>query len=566
VQKLFWRILDTLYLLAWRLPLFLANRHAIFNTLTVTITSDLSDYLDPPRYLGARKRPRSLADIIEALNRAARDYRVRVVIVRIKSVGSLATADELRSALLRFREKGKKVIAFFETAGTAEYYLACAADEIVMPATGALMLNGVRAEVTFYREAFDKIGVQPDFEAIGEFKNFGNSFTENGFTKHHRQATESLVDEIFNTLVETTAQSRNFTPAETKRKINRGPFNGEQAHKAALVDVLAYDDELPVRLKENGVAKPKTIKLLDYLARINRERSLEDAWREYPAIAVVTLNGTIKQGRSLYQQNSEGAIGCDTTAKIFREIKKDDELKGVIVRVNSRGGSAIASDIIWRQIARVAKKKPVVISFSDFAASGGYYLAMAGSEIVCNPHTLTGSIGVLTGKFALGELYDKLGFSVETVERGTNSGIYSALRPFTDKERKKIRQDLKSFYDTFLDRVAEGRKTTKKEIDKVARGRVWTGRQALENKLVDRMGGFHETFELLCEKLGLPPDQELAIAVYPRFPRLMMPASGLSGLARMTGGSFELTEEISALQWLKKETILAWEPRHIRFK
>lgn len=566
MQKLFWRIIDTLYLLAWRIPLFLSDRRATFNTLSLTITSDLSDFFDPPRFLGTKKRPRALADVIEALNRAAKDYRIRVAIVRIKSVGSMAVADELRGALLRFREKGKKVIAFFETAGSVEYYLACAADEIVMPATGSLMLYGLRAEVTFYREALDKIGVEPDFEAIGEFKNFGNTFTEKGFTKHHRLATESLVDEIFDTLVKTAAASRSLTPAAIKRKINRGPFNGEQAQKEALVDVSAYDDELTGRAKEHGVTKPQTIKLNEYLARINRERSLEDAWREYPAVAVVSLCGTIKQGRSLYQPSGECAIGCDTTAKIFREIRKDEELKGVLIRVNSRGGSAIASDIIWRQISRVAEKMPVVISFSDFAASGGYYLSMVGGEIVCNPHTLTGSIGVVTGKFALNELYQKLGFTVETVERGSNSGIYSALKPFTEKERKKIRQDLKTFYDTFLTRVAGSRQADIKDIDKVARGRVWTGRQALDNKLVDRMGGFHESFEVLCEKLGLTHDHELEIAVYPKFPRLMMPAGGLSGLMQMTGGVTELTGEISSLQWLKNEPLLAWEPRRIKFK
>jgi protease-4 len=461
-----------------------------------------------PSDLGSllESRPPSLRALVEALDRGAKDPKVKAVVIRVSILpdAGWAKVQELRDAIERFRTSGKPAYAHLEFCGNKEYYLATACTKIYAVPTAILNVTGLSAEVTFFRGALDKLGVQAQFEGVGKYKNAPNQFTEKTFTEPHREQTEALLDSLYHEYVAAIAKSRNQSEARAKEMLDGGPYDGERAKAAGLVDELLYQDELNDRLKGAEKVTPGRY------VRSVRGFGLDGR----PKIALIYAVGDIVPGES--QSGFAGEfMGSDTVARAIREARKDSDIKAVVLRVDSPGGSGTASDVMWREVELARKSKPVVISMGDVAASGGYYLSMAGDVIVAQPGTITGSIGVFGGKLATQGLYDKLGLSKEILTRGRNAALFSSYRPWTDEERATFRKLMTSFYDEFVTKAAAGRKKTYDEIHAVAQGRVWTGAQALEVGLVDKLGGLDVAVEAAKERAKIGKDQEVALVILP---------------------------------------------------
>lgn len=476
--------------------------------LVLRLTGDLDEI--PVSVLDQifQERPtvRSLVDIIHA---AKTDSRVTGILLEPVAAPSLwGKVHELRDALVDFRSSGKPLVAFLEYAGDREYVLASAANRIVLVPSGQLNLLGLASHQVFLRGTFDAIGATPDLLHIGEYKTAVNTFTEKGFTPAHREMTESLNHDAFEHLVATVAQARNKSITDVRALIDEGPMLPEAALHNGLVDDVAYFDEMG---RATGLGDTfDTIDLRTYLSVADRNRAPAGA----PRVAVLYAVGTIVSGPS-GDGPSGATVGSDTLTEYIRAVRKDDSIKAAVLRVDSPGGSTVASDVIWRELMLLREKKPLVVSMSDLAASGGYYIAMPGHVIVAQPGTLTGSIGIFSGKFVVAGTYNKLGMNIDSVSEGKFAQMYSGARLFTPEERGKIEEQMQAFYNQFVERVAEARSTTPEQIDAVAQGRVWTGRQAKDVGLVDELGGLDRALVLAKERAGLPGDTPVNVVVYP---------------------------------------------------
>lgn len=495
----------------------------------------------PSTDLGAllERRPPSLRALVESVDRAARDPGVGALAVR---VGMLPDAgwgkvQELRAAIARFRKSGKPAYAHVEFCGNKEYYLATACSRIYALPTAILDVSGLAAEVTFLRGTLDKLGVAAQFEGVGKYKNAPNQFTERGFTAPHREQMEALVDSLFEEYVRAIAEARGKTPEQVRALIDEGPYEARDAQAAGLVDELRYRDELG--------------KNLEAAVRLTPARYLREARPVFDTrkrIALVYTVGDIVPGASQGGALGGELAGSDTVAAGLRQAREDDGIRAAVLRVDSPGGFGPAADAIWREVELLRKRKPVVVSMGDYAASGGYYVAMAGDYVLAQPGTLTGSIGVFSGKFNLRGFYDKVGLSKELVLRGRNAALYSEYRPWSDEERAKVRAMNAAFYEDFVRRAAAGRKKSFEEIDALAQGRVWTGREAVAHGLVDRLGGFADAVQVAKERAGIPAGEDVALTVLP-------PAKGIleTVLERQEEGQLEalLPRDVRAFaRWL----------------
>ena len=463
----------------------------------------------PPGDLGLilQRRPPSLRTLVESLDRAARDPKVSAVVVRVSMLpdAGWGKVQELRDAVVRFRKSGKPAYAHLEFCGNKEYYLATACSKIYALPTAILDVSGLSAEVTFFREGLDKLGVEAQFEGVGKYKNAPNQFTESSFTEPHREQMEALVDSLFGQYLTGIAAGRAKTVEEVRALVDEGPYDAAEALKAGLVDELLYQDQWEARLNEADRVTPSRY------VKAARGFSFDSR----PKIALVYAVGEIVPGESESGAFGGSVAGSDTVASAFRQAREDDAVKAVVFRVDSPGGFGPAADAIWRAVALARKSKPVVVSMGDYAASGGYYVSMASDVIVAEPGTLTGSIGVFSGKFNLRGLYDKLGISKEIVARGRNASLYSEYRPWSPEERAKVRGMNVAFYEAFVKKAAEGRKTSYEQVDAVAQGRVWTGADALDRGLVDRLGGLDAAVAAAKEKAGIARDREVNLVVLP---------------------------------------------------
>jgi protease-4 len=412
--------------------------------------------------------------------------------------------QELRDAIGRFRKSGKPAYAHLEFAGNREYYLATACSRIYAVPTAILDVSGLAAEVTFFKGTLDKIGMQAQFEGVGKYKNAPNQFTETGFTGPHREQTEALLDSLFGQYVGAIAASRDKTEAQVRALVDDGPYDGARALAAGLVDELVYEDELGDRL---GAAERVTA---GRYVKGSRGFGLDGR----PKLALVYAVGTIVSGESQSGFGGDFA-GSDTVARAIRQARKDASVRAIVLRIDSPGGSGTASDVMWREVTLARKVKPVIMSMGDTAASGGYYLAMGGDAIVAQPGTITGSIGVFGGKLSMRGLYDKVGLTKEIVTRGKNAALFSSYRAWSDEERQSFRAIMTSFYEEFVQKAASGRGKTYEEIHAVAQGRVWTGAEALEVGLVDRLGGLDVAVTLAKERAKIGADQEVSLVVLP---------------------------------------------------
>lgn len=452
--------------------------------------------------------PPALRETIETIRRAKDDARVKVLQIRPSTSAALwAQLQEVHAALVDFRESGKPVIAFLESAATGDYYLATAADRIVLMPAGQLDVAGLASYELFFRGALDKIGVYPDLLHIGDYKTASNTFTEHDFTPEHREVTRALNQDWYDELVRAVAAGRKVDETAARALVDGGPYLADAALEAGLVDELAYEDQLDDKEPIQGT-QPVT--------RQQYARAAPAAARGAGRIAVLYGVGTIASGESQFDSPTGGLVlGSDTFAEWVRKVRVDPSIAAVVVRVDSPGGSAIASEVIWRELMLTRDVKPVVVSMGDVAASGGYYIAAPAHTIVAQPGTITGSIGVVTGKFVLQGALDKMGIGTGAVSSGPMAEIYSPFRPFSSDERAKLSDQMRTVYDLFVQRVADGREQPTTRIDAVAQGRVWTGRQARELGLVDELGGLDDAVRIAAERARLDPAAGVSLVTYP---------------------------------------------------
>jgi protease-4 len=453
---------------------------------------------------------------VESLRKASRDPRVRAVLLAPSSLELpyWGKVQELRDAVLDFRKSGKTVIAFLEYGGEREYYLASAADRVFLMPTSLLDLTGVASYEIFLRGTFDKLGAYPDFVHIGDYKTAANQYTERGFTPEHREMTQSLNREMYDQLVKGIAEGRKKTEAEVRAMLDQGPLVPKQALEMGLVDELAYADQLDDRVPDLADDDRSRIEGSAY----QRVRPESVGLRPRSRVAVLYVVGTIASGRSGYDVLNGAVVGSDTMVAEIKKIREDNSIKAIVLRIDSPGGSAVASDVIWRELMITREENPsvpIVASMSDLAASGGYYIAAPAEVIVAQPGTLTGSIGVVAGKIVIGGSLEKIGAAGEEVISGANAGIYSPFEKFTPAQRMKIESYMEDFYDGFVTRVADSRKAAPEKIRAVAGGRVWTGRQAMENGLVDALGGLDAAVAIAKKRARIPENEDVQLVAYP---------------------------------------------------
>jgi len=493
-----------------------------------------SDYLEAPP---------TLRSTINMIHRAKADERVKgLVILPDAGVGLWAQLQDVRGALLDFKKSGKPITAYMESGSTQDYYLASAADRIALMPAGTLDLTGLTTYEMFFRGALDKLGVYPDMLHIGEYKTYSNTFTEKGFTSAHREMTKSLNKDFYDEVVRAIAEGRKRTEAEVRQAIDEGPYLAEAAKRAGLVDSLAYDDQLDTEASLKGTRRMDG----EAYARVS---SQVPGLGSGPRVALLYAVGTISSGKSSFDGFGGSVVGSDTFSQWVKRVRLDPDIRAVIVRIDSPGGSAIASDVIWRELSLVrAANKPLIVSMGDVAASGGYYIAAPADAIVAEPGTITGSIGVVTGKFVLKEMFDKLGIATDQVSDGRMAQLESPFKPFSKEERAKMDEQMQVTYDQFIARVAEGRHTTAAKIDAIGKGRVWTGRQARDIGLVDEIGGLDTALQLAKVKAHIDPKSSVQLVVYPPKRNLLDVIANPSGSYTDARIASTLTPELRLIQ------------------
>ena len=487
------------------------------STLVLRLSGDLGEGGpgDPFTSILPTRRPPSVDMVVENLRKAKVDKRISSVLLAPSGFQTpyWAKLQEVRDAILDFRRSGKPIYAHLEYGGQSEYYLATACDRVFLVPSSSLDLTGLASYEIFLRGTLDMIGAYPDMIHVGDYKTATNQLTEKTMTPAHREMVQSLNADSFQQMVHAIADGRRKSEIDVRALVDEGPFLAAEAKAAGLIDDVAYEDQVRDSLKKAG-RDTGQIDLGDY-ARISAS-SL--GLGRGPRIAVLYASGMITSGSSGFDPLSGAIIGSETLVDSIRKVRKDNRVKAIILRVDSPGGLAVASDVIWRELMLIRSdkpSKPLVASMSDVAASGGYYIAAAAPTIVAEPGTLTGSIGIYGGKIVARGTYGKLGMNIETVTTGRNAEMNSPVRPYNTDERAKIEQQLQTFYEQFVEKVAEARRLSRDRVDEVAQGRVWTGRQAKAIGLVDELGGMQRAVALAKQKAGIAADAEVELVSYP---------------------------------------------------
>ena len=471
-----------------------------------------------PDSLGQRLVQRTtrptLRELLEVVDKAGVDKRVTGMVVRPRGFGfGWAKAEEIRGSLLRFRRSGKKLYCHMIYGGLREYYVATACEKVFMQPVGMLDIKGMRGEAMFWKGSLDKLGAQAQLVHTGDYKTFSNAFTETRMTEAHREMTNWLVDGIYGEAARAIGEARGKDAVTVRALIEGGPYEAPQAKTAGLVDQLLYEDEVYELLKNQDASK----RLNKMPLKRYREVPAESAGiKTSRKIGVVYAAGSIVQGNDGSDPTGDPAVGSDAMGRLLREAAQDDSLKAVVLRVDSPGGDALASDAMWRDVTALHKKKPVVISMSDVAASGGYYIAATGDPIVADRSTITASIGVVYGKINIRGLYEKLGITKDMVTRGPNALIDSEYHNYSPEEWKHVGALAYDMYTEFKRKVATGRKKSMEDVERVAGGRVFTGEQAKQKGLVDELGGLERAVEIAKEKAGIPKSERVQLVAYPK--------------------------------------------------
>jgi protease-4 len=490
------------------------------SVLVLKVEGMLPDYAnDDPvtRLFGGETN--SLSSLLLQLRKAKADKRVGAVFLDIGMLGTgWAKADEIREAVADFRKSGKPVYAYMEFGSDKEYYVATAAERVYVAPIGDLIINGLAAESMHFKGTFDKLGIYWDSYQIEKYKTAPESFTRKDMSEGERETLNSLLDEIFNRYVAQVAEARHKSVEDVRALIDDAPHKAGAAQEAGLIDGALYREQVEGELKKRlGYKDDEKLRKVS-TAEYRRVSPTSLGLNEGEAIAVIFASGPIEPGRS--NDGSFGGdqtIGSDTVVKALNDARDDKSVKAIVLRVDSPGGVTYPSDIIWAAVEEAKKKKPVVVSMSDLAASGGYYVSMGANKIVAEPLTLTGSIGVFAYKPVIKGFYDWIGVTSEYVMRGKNAGLYRETEKFSDEERKKFEGAMQNFYwNQFLPKVAAGRHFQNVEaVNEIARGRVWTGAQARERGLVDEFGGLDRAVEVAKELAKIPADKGVRRVIFP---------------------------------------------------
>jgi len=525
------------------------------SVLALKISGPLPDYVpDDPirRILGGQ--PQSLSSLMTQFRKAKADKRIKAILLDVDASDiGWAKTEEIRGAIEDYRASGNPVYAYMEMGLNKDYYVATACDKIYVAPPGELFITGLAADVMFFRGTLDKLGIYPDIYQIGKYKSAGDTFTQKKMTDAHREFMNSLLDDLFAHYVDGIAKGRAKSPEDVKKLIDGAPYTAAQAKDAGLIDGAAYredvEKELKKRLNYRDNDELRIVKASDYRQISQESLGLNKGEK----IAVVYAAGDITSGRSTFGGSGEETIGSDSLSKTLDEVRDDKTIKAVVLRIDSPGGSGLASDIIWRSVESLKKKKPVVVSMSDVAASGGYYISAGANKIVAEPSTITGSIGVVGGKPVVKGFYDWIGVTNEYVLRGNNAGMFRESEKFSDTERSKFQEFLAKTYDDFTSIVAKGRSKDQKYVDSIGQGRVWTGRQGKDNGLVDEHGGLDRAIELAKQLANIPADRGVQRIIRPQIP---------SFFEQLMSNSSD-DDEVQA-KTKEQETMLAALPEDVR--
>ena len=500
--------------------------------LTLDVNGNLPDAPQNSGLLGLLSPPQaSLRDVVDALDKAGRDPRVKGLLLRIGGGNlGLAQAEELRSAILRFRSRGKLAFAYSDSfgefaSGTRAYYLASACDQIWLQPLGMVGLVGLRAEEPFFRGTLDKLGLVARFDQREQYKTAMDFLTKTKMTDPEREQLQSLLGSMLDQIVAGIADGRKLAPDRVRDLIANGPYLAQDALNDHLIDHVGHVDAALTAL-QSDVGGATTMRLASYLDAVGRPH------QSGPLVALIYGDGLMVRGKSDNGSPFSGDLmGSDSILHAFRLAEHDKAVRAIIFRIDSPGGSAVAAESIWNAVKEARQMgKPVVVSMGGVAGSGGYYIAADASKIVAEPATLTGSIGVLAGKILIGGLLDKIDAHADAVQTSDNAALYSSLDDFTPQGYKDFEAALDATYAGFKARVAEGRHMTPAQVESLAKGREWTGAQAKDNGLVDALGGYDTAIALAKAEIGVPASGDVTLRTYPR------PRSGAEILFdRLTG-------------------------------
>lgn len=518
-------ILIVLFLVAVIGIAFLANSFsrpsvAENSVLILNVSGSLPDYTpeDPLAKAVGIGQTQSFTGLLTQLRKAKIDNRISGVLLDISFPGiGWGKADELRDAIADFRTSGKPVYAYMEIGSNKEYYIATAAEKIFLPPSGDIYINGFAAEAMFYKGSLDKLGVEADVIQIGpKYKNAPDQYTKKGMGEGQREVINAVLDEYYGRFTGAIAEARKKAPEDVKKLVDGAPYNAKQAKDLGLIDEAFYKEqvygELKTRLNYKADENLRTIRASEYKEIPSDTLGLNKGER----VAVIYASGAINVGRSNESPFGGRMVGSDTIVNAVNDAAADSSIKAIVLRVDSPGGSALASDLMWYAVENAKAKKPVVVSMGDVAASGGYYIACNANRIVAEPSTITGSIGIFMGKPVVKGLYDWLGITNEYVMRGKNSGIFRETEKWTPEERAKMEAQTSSIYfDSFIPKVAAGRNKTAEEANTLGQGRVWTGTQAKANGLIDEFGGLEKAIEIAKQLANLPADKDVKRVIFP---------------------------------------------------
>lgn len=512
-----------------------------------------------------RKKNLTIWDLETIFDHASKSQSIKGVLLIIRNLKiGLARAWGIRRSISELRESGKSVFIYLEAGGNVEYLISSAAEMIYFSPWSTLNLIGLKAEVSFLKDTFDKLGIEAQLRGLGKYKSAAETFTRTSMSGPHKEMLESILDDFYAKFVEGISQGRGSDEASIRELIDRGPFTAEDAFREGLVDGIGYEDDLKEKIRELFSDQIRKIGALSLLRLIN----LGDLIRRLTAklkgkcqvIAIVSDSGMITHGSSKGTGMAK-ILGSQTIISQLNKLAKDRDVKAIVLRILTPGGSGLASDMICHHLKVIAETKPIVVSMSDVAASGGYLVGLGANKIVAEPFTLTGSIGVISGKFNLQKLYDKLGITNESMTRGKGALMFSNSRGFTKSEQENLLKMMKSLYDRFVERVALQRKKDFQKAEGLSRGRVWTGRQAKDHGLIDEIGGMRLAIEVAKREAGIPETVSPVV-------RFISKPKGLQ--FDLFAKSIALKQQLEALEELvtdlDDEVILALMPFWIRIK
>lgn len=463
----------------------------------------------------------SLKNILDKINGAKENPDVEAILIEFDTFNcGFSKLLEIRNAINDFRNSGKKAFCYADVLYNGTYLIASACDSIYLNPAGTAWITGLTSVSIYFKDMLNKLGINAEYEYIAEYKSAHEPFTRDSMSDANREQMNALLDDFFSVYVEEIAKSRKISEEEIRNLIDNGPYTAPEAKDFRLVDNLVYKDEIQSKVKNSIEGKITFREIKD----ITDAKLYNTEW-EYPEqetqkIALIYGSGGITTGKSSRSFSGSQTMGSETIAKAIRQAREDNSIKAIVFRIDSPGGSALASDIIWREVVLTTtgrNKKPFIVSMSDVAASGGYYIACAADTIIALPTTITGSIGVLAGKFDISELLEKIGITTEEIQRGKNSSILSPFKPSSEAEREKIRQQIEWIYDDFTEHVADGRGIPQDSVKKIGKGRIWSGKSAKDIGLVDEIGGLDDAIEIAKAAAKIPEDAEISIEVIPKW-------------------------------------------------